>query len=112
MVATIDLGRAQTVDAVKMHFLDDPRHWIFLPERILVEISADGMNYRSIGDIAGPPNDEHYTRSIKEFAARNSSPGVQARYIRVTANNLTTLPEWRYRDNKKPMIACDEIYVQ
>ncbi len=112
MVATIDLGRIQSVEKVKMHFLDDPRHWIFLPERVLVELSADGMNYRTIGDLTATVNEEHYNRSIKEYNIQNTNAASQVRYIRVTANNLTTLPEWRFRENKKPMIACDEIFVQ
>ncbi len=113
MVATIDLGKAQKVSDVKLHFLDDPRHWIFLPEKIKIEMSADGINYYTITDLSNPPNEEHYLLSIKEYIAANTAhSNTQIRYIRVTANNLTSLPEWRYRDNKKPMIACDEIYVQ
>ena len=113
MVATIDLGRVLNLSQVKMHFLDDPRHWIFLPEKITVEISADGMNYHSISTINNPAPEEHYNRFIKEFSAQNTVPAKgEIRYIRVTANNLANLPEWRSRDNKKPMIACDEIYVQ
>ena len=113
MVATLDMGRVQSVTSVKMHFLDDPRHWIFYPEKIMVEVSADGKNYHSITDVTNAAPEEHYNLSIKEFSAQNSSQKAeQVRYIRVTANNLTALPEWRNRDNKKPMIACDEIYVQ
>jgi hypothetical protein len=113
MVATIDLGRVLNLTNVKMHFLDDPRHWIFLPEKIIVEISADGMNYHSIANITNPAPEEHYNLSIKDFNAQNPQPAKgEIRYIRVTANNLATLPEWRSRENKKPMIACDEIYVQ
>ena len=109
MVATIDLGHVLNLNNIKMHFLDDPRHWIFQPEKIAVEVSTDGMNYHSIKDITNPAPEEHYNLSIKEY---NVESKAQVRYIRVTANNLPKLPEWRYRDNKKPMIACDEIYVQ
>ena len=111
MVVTIDLGKAQKVSKVLMHFLDDPRHWIFAPSTIKIETSADGVNYHVIADIASPAPEEHYNLSINKSEATIPGTGT-ARYIRVTANNLTTLPEWRYRDNKKPMIACDEIYVQ
>ena len=111
MVATIDLGEVQSVNKIMVHFLDDPRHWIFLPEKIRMEVSADGVKYYSMGDRATPPSEEHYDLTIKEYDA-GSHVSQQVRYIKVTANNLTTLPVWRTRENKKPMIACDEIYVQ
>jgi len=110
MAATIDLGKTQSITGVKMHFLDDPRHWIFLPRKITVELSNDGVNYHSIADLGSPANEEHYEVTVKEYTTKHTAE--KARYIRVTASNLESLPEWRYRDNKKPMIACDEIYVQ
>jgi len=110
MVATIDLGHAEKVSAIKMHFLDDPRHWIFLPATIKIEGSADGTNYHTIADLSSPSSEEHYERSIKEYHAANTRGEV--RFIRVTAANSGALPEWRYKDDKKAMIACDEIYVQ
>ena len=110
MVATIDLGKAISVKQVKMHFLDDPRHWIFLPEKITVELSADGTSYRPMETITQGAGPEHYEVALKEVAARQG--GGQARFIRVTAANTGQLPAWRYREGKKAMIACDEIFVQ
>jgi hypothetical protein len=111
MVATIDLGSSKKVSSVKMHFLDDPRHWIFLPENVTIEVSADGTNFKPIATINTPLADEHYENTIREFSAKNKS-SASVRFIRVSATNLSALPSWRYRENKKPMIACDEIYVQ
>ena len=111
MIATIDLGKPQTVTQVKMHFLDDPRHWIFLPENINVEVSADGASYHSIADLSSPANEEHFDKSMKEYVAKQTKAAT-VRYIRVTAKNPSSLPAWRYKDGKKPMIACDEVYVQ
>ena len=111
MVATIDLGSLQKVKEIKMHFLDDPRHWIFLPEKITIEVSKDGTNFKSIKELKSSSIDEHYECAVKEFSGAISKP-EQVRFIKVTATNLQSLPEWRLRENKKPMIACDEIYVQ
>jgi hypothetical protein len=109
MVATIDMGKAKNISGIKMHFLDDPRHWIFLPTAINVEVSDDGTNYRPFTSFTSPANEEHYELTIKQFAAEGKT---KARYVRVTANNLPSLPEWRFREHKKPMIACDEVFVQ
>lgn len=109
MVATIDMGAAKNITELKMHFLDDPRHWIFLPSKITVEVSDDGSTYRPYGSIATPVLEEHYEVAVTPFATEGKT---KARFVRVTANNIPALPGWRQRENKKPMIACDEIYVQ
>lgn len=109
MVATIDMGKEKNVTGFKMHFLDDPRHWIFLPLNIKIAVSENGSDYKEVANIAVPQQEEHYQLDIRQFAAEAR---VKARYVRVTATNLPALPEWRYREHKKPMIACDEIFVQ
>ncbi|GAA4468953.1 DUF4838 domain-containing protein [Nemorincola caseinilytica] len=109
MVATIDMGAARNMTGVKMHFLDDPRHWIFLPSKIVVEVSDDGATYRPYATIATPADEEHYAVAVTPFMAEGKT---KARFVRVTATNIPALPAWRHRENKKPMIACDEIYVQ
>jgi hypothetical protein len=109
MVATIDMAKPQSVKAVKMHFLDDPRHWIFMPVKVTVEVSEDGSKYKLLQDIAPSEGDEHFDVGIKDVIAKGNA---NARYIRVTATPPAALPVWRYSPTKKPMIACDEVYVQ
>ncbi len=109
MVATIDMGAAKNISGLKMHFLDDPRHWIFLPSAIGVEVSDDGVTFRPYTAFTNAPEEEHYDVVVKPFAAEAKA---RARFIRVTATNLSALPVWRQHDTKKPMIACDEVYVQ
>ena len=111
LVATIDLGKPETVKTLKMHFLDDPRHWIFLPPTIKIEVSEDGSKYRTLDALTSPAMEEHYERTIKEYTTQNKT-AAPVRYIKVTATNLTALPEWRFKEGKKPMIACDEVFVQ
>ncbi len=111
MVATVDLGSAKEVKVVSVDFLDDPRHWIFKPESVNVEVSVDGVKYTSIGVIKAAAREEHYDITVDKHAVPNDTH-KQVRYIRVTATNLSSFPEWRYSETKKPMIACDEIYVE
>lgn len=53
--------------------------------------------------------EEHYEVAVKPFAAEAKA---RARFVRVTAKNIPVLPSWRQHDSKKPMLACDEIFVQ
>jgi hypothetical protein len=109
MVATLDLGSVQPVSGVHMHFLYDPRHWIFLPASVRVETSEDGVHFTAFGDYTYPVPAKEYTASIDQ---RSFTGGARARFIRVSALVPPALPEWRPGGSKKPMICCDEVYVR
>ncbi|NDC41547.1 MAG: hypothetical protein EBZ77_08360 [Chitinophagia bacterium] len=108
MVATIDLGSATPMHNISLHFLDDPRHWIFQPAHLKIETSIDGQQYTTLVSTPCALGDEHYEVSRKLYAAKVTG---SCRYIRIIADSQPALPEWRYRDGKKPMLACDEVYV-
>jgi hypothetical protein len=111
MVATLDLGASQSLQEVHMHFLSDPRHWIFLPSLVDVDISEDGTNYTPLGSYTYPAPQETTVPGIDD--RRFPSTGaIRARYIRVSARVPGALPVWRPSDTKKPMICCDEVYVR
>lgn len=112
MVATIDLGKPQNIKQISMNFLNDVRHWIFIPEKVTIELSDDGVNYKVIQSPVLPPNEATEQMKVSIIKAAVSVKATTARYIRVTVANMAALPAWRQRENKKPMIACDEIYVQ
>ncbi len=110
MTATIDLGKSQSITSIKTNFLDDPRHWIFPPASVRFEVSDDGTNYTLVKEIPSNNNAEHFECSRVGYNV--TVTGKKVRYVRVTAVNLPALPDWRYKENRKPMLACDEIYVQ
>ncbi len=111
---TIDMESTKEVRQINMNFLDDPRHWIFLPESLEVLVSADGENYKTAKPASGNPQtpaniEEHYETTPTNFQFNITPQPV--RFVRVVARNRTRVPEWRFRPNKKPMLACDEIFV-
>lgn len=109
--AVIDLGRPVEWKNISITFLEDPRHWIFRPASIEVLVSADGKNFSSLGTVSNTMPGEHYTAQRMEYRFGNKGTG-SARYLKVTAGNWPQLPEWRFRAQKKPMIACDEAWVE
>ncbi|NCX95398.1 MAG: DUF4838 domain-containing protein [Chitinophagia bacterium] len=111
MVATVNLGSVMSINSVNFHFLDDPRHWIFVPSKVTIEVSQNGIDYKRISSIIPVAGGEHYNTTIKQYAV-NTGKNAQVQYIRITATCPNTLPEWRQSDTKKPMIACDEVWVQ
>ncbi len=109
MEAMIDMGSEKKVKDISIHFLEDARHWIFRPSEINVEVSADGIQYVKLKTVSNKIPAEDYSINMLPF---HFSVNETVRYIKVRAANQPALPGWRYRKNKKPMIACDEIWVE
>ncbi len=109
MEAVITLPRMETVETIECNFLDDPKHYIFLPTNIDVFYSVDGKKYQLLKSVSVRQL-EHYNPIITPYIF--SFPTVSAKYIKLVAKNNTALPNWRQHDTKKPMLACDEVYVK
>ena len=109
MVATVDLGRVINVKEIEMTFLEDQRHWIIRPKKIKVEYSLDGTTFRAsaIRNFESPKENT----TIRKFSTRFKDIGADARYIRITTDNHIKLPSFIASGQKKPTIACDEIWV-
>lgn len=109
MIATIDAGKVMDVSSVVLNFLDDQRHWIVPPVKVIVSLSADGIHFSDFKTVTPAPLTQKEGVDILKVTA--SGTKQQARFIRVTAVCPATLPEWRAHPTKKPMIACDEVFV-
>ncbi len=109
MIATVNMGQGKIAKSISLNFLDDPGHWIFPPEKVIVEASEDGKGFRQIAaqNLSSP--EEHNDARIQQI--RFDLDPVNLRFIRITAVNAKQLPSWRNYGNKKPMIACDEILL-
>ncbi|KAA5532182.1 DUF4838 domain-containing protein [Taibaiella lutea] len=108
MDAVLDAGKTVDFKTISINFLDDPRHWIFLPVSVSIAFSDDGINFKTASEQKTPVEQEHDDLFIRNYNFK--VPG-KSRYIKVIARNNTGLPSWRNYSNKKPMIACDEIMV-
>lgn len=108
----IDFGKQQKVNKLTMDFLENERLWFYKPESIQVYVSNDNVNFdlidnQTISDF----NDNNeirrfsYTYDFKETG--------NYRYLRVVAKPLSRNPDWTPpTTGRKPMIACDEIWVE
>lgn len=109
--AVIDLGKPVNMRSVSLRFLEDPRHWIFRPSAVTVLVSADNIHFRKLGAVKNEMPEEHYNIETPEYRFDNRYAS-SFRYIQVKAETWQALPSWRYRKNREPMIACDEVWVE
>ncbi|MES2830241.1 MAG: DUF4838 domain-containing protein [Bacteroidota bacterium] len=109
MEVVIDLVSPQTISQVTAGFLEDQRHWSFLPEQVEVLISLDDKSYVSAGVVTTPKLFENYEKETRRIEIPIN--GKVARYVKLKAVNLKKLPEWRDLPNRKSWIFCDEVSV-
>jgi hypothetical protein len=108
--AVIDLDTIQTIRKVSLGFLQNISAWIFMPLKVEVEGSSDGINYRPLG-YTDNQVDEHAKGVIRKDFLVEFSP-AQVRYIRVKATNRKICPDWHNGKGKAAFIFVDEIAVE
>ena len=105
----IDLGRMIQIMTVKANFLSDNKSWIFLPKQVSVQVSEDGLTYKSIGDKKFSTEKEIKDVVIQPVIFNANS---KARFIKVTAINQGTCPAWHPGAGNKSWLFVDEIVAE
>jgi hypothetical protein len=111
MEVVIDLEKETRINQVSAGFLEDQRHWAFLPVEIQYSYSLDGENFSLIETLKSPAVYENYEISTKDYTI-DLPPGFKSRYIKVKAINLVTPPPWRYYHGRKTWVFADEIMIR
>ncbi len=106
----IDLGETMPVNLVSPSFYQNTGAWIFMPEKVQIEILDDDRN--SIADALLIPETtmEAIGTVIEDLPA--TFQNVEGRYIKVLAKNIGTLPKWHEGAGNKAWIFVDEVIVK
>jgi len=94
-------------NTLKLNFLEDQRHWIFAPKKILV-YGYENQKWKLLEEKTCDKlteNDQITTKSW-EIINQKFSSFIK---IKILIKSQTELPGWRKRKNKKPMLMMDEI---
>ncbi|EHQ24946.1 beta-N-acetylhexosaminidase [Mucilaginibacter paludis] len=104
MVATIDLGKPQSISSIATHVLN--YHWqkMWPPVEMVFSISADGVNYQDVYRQTNFP-----LNGINTVGAK--IPAVTARYVRVNAVNQGTIPAGEYGTGAAAWLLVDEFII-
>lgn len=92
---------------IKINFLNNQRHWIFLPKKI----SIYGFKKKKWNLI----NEKKFINLTNDYTVKTSQIEIQDKNfsnfekIKLIIENQEELPVWRKRKLKKPMIMIDEI---
>ncbi|MCP4857535.1 MAG: hypothetical protein GY903_23885 [Fuerstiella sp.] len=107
--ATIDLGVPTQIQNLKGNFLQSIRVGIYLPERVQFAISSDGTRFRPIATVAPEPSLDKPGPYALAISANDLD--VKARYVRIRATNVATIPAGQPSSGKKAWLFADEILI-
>ncbi len=116
MEVIVDIQKNQTIRKISIAFLQNVFSWIFLPEKVEISISKDGINFNTISEI---PNTILATRKelespmyafIKEFICEFKP--VKTRFVKIKATSIKTCPIWHSGYPEKAWIFTDEIVIE
>ena len=104
----IDLGKSIEANSIRCNFLSDNNSWIFLPKKVAVQVSEDGISYKSLGEINFTADKEMKETVIQPV---NFATKGKIRFIKVTAVNQGTCPTWHPGKGERCWMFVDEIMV-
>ncbi len=107
--AVIDLGSRKRIHEIRLDFFYYPLSWIFFPQTINYYVSKDGKDWQYVGTIHPDDPTRLAVPEIKTFASPRFSR--RARYVRVQAIPLPTIPVWHRAIGNPSWIFTDEIIV-
>ncbi|HNT02093.1 MAG TPA: chitobiase/beta-hexosaminidase C-terminal domain-containing protein, partial [Candidatus Saccharicenans sp.] len=108
----LDLRDKKDVYELELSLLEDNNAGIFLPAAVKIELSLDGKKFETVIDqkLSQPEAGKKGETAVRNLAF--SLKGREARFIRLTATNIGTVPSGYRRAGQKAWLLVDEIYVR
>ncbi len=108
LIATIDLGATMPVYELGLSSCQVTASGVFLPSTVEFLASSDGKAFQSVATIK---HEIPVKQSTEKITLSSKIQPMQARYIRVHAKNLGTIPDWHPAKGRKAWLFVDELLV-
>ncbi|MEN8192887.1 MAG: GH92 family glycosyl hydrolase [Bacteroidota bacterium] len=106
----IDLGKVLELNKISANFFERQDSWIFLPKKVTVSFSKDGLEFSEPVVICENEVIENHEAEIKTFIEELKN--VQARYINFNAENVAVCPPFHKGAGGNAWIFIDEIIME
>ena len=107
--AVVDLLAERELRRVGAGFCQDARSWIWMPRYVEFSASADGKTFVPLARVDNTMDERDYEVRIWNCEA---SVSTRARYIKVFAKNIGTIPDWHPGAGSPGFIFIDEIWAE
>ena len=107
---TIDMEQTEPYSSVTVGMISDKPSYVFFPEKIVVEVSEDGENFREVAVADNGVENETDPDMLKDFTI--TFPETTTRYIKVTIEPVKNIPDWHYAAGRRTYVFVDELIVR
>ncbi|MBP5676760.1 MAG: GH92 family glycosyl hydrolase, partial [Bacteroidales bacterium] len=107
--AVLDLLQVRDITVVGAGFCQDARSWIWMPRYVEYWASTDGVNYVPLGRLDTTVQEKDYQLQTWDAEIPVS---CTARYIKVFAKNIGTIPSWHPGAGYPGYIFVDELWAR
>jgi len=107
--ATIDLQRVRRVNSVSLHCMQQVSVGIFLPTQVDMYVSRDRVDFRHITTLVSDI-DVHEAGPIDHLFTIQAG-AQQARFVKIVARSISTIPDWHRARGAKAWLFADEILI-
>jgi len=104
----IDLENATNFNKISIDAMNNPEAWIFLPSKVELAWSSDGINYSKPIIQKVTPKDP-FTHHIQTIDILQED--MHGRYIKLKVCNIGTCPQWHQGKGNKAWLFIDEVAV-
>jgi len=109
MDATVDLGASTEISRLALRCLQSTSVGILLPKRVEFAVSDDGKQYRVLKTVEPGVSPREPGPLVSLLAAEGLQ--AKARYVRVRAASVGTLPDWLIKQPTKAWLFADEVLL-
>ena len=106
---TIDM-EGETYSSVTLGTVVVKYDWIFNPQSIVVSVSEDGKTFTEVAKAVYQPEGENDPNDLKEYTL--DFPETSARYLKVWAETITSIPAWHPGAGGAGFLFVDEVVVR
>ena len=108
--AVIDMEGSEPYSSVTLGTLVNKASYIFNPLGMKVLVSDDGENFTEVASAEYEPAAQDSQDGIVDYTL--TFPDTSARYLKVIAQNIESLPTWHHAAGRKGYVFVDEIIVK
>ena len=106
--AILDLLQERHIGVVGAGFCQDARSWIWMPRYVEFSVSSDGVEFTPVGRLDTTVDPQDYV--VQTWDAE-LPVDCTARYVKIFAKNIGTIPDWHPGAGYEGFIFTDEVWA-
>jgi hexosaminidase len=108
--AIIDLEEEMTVEYIECGFLINQGSWIFSPQQVIISTSTDSIDFIVRNRFEINAGERNLTQEVERFKLAIAESSI--RYVKISARNIATCPDWHDGAGSKSWLFIDEIIIR